>query len=128
VVHSSVLPIATDNECLTGGGFSLDKTVCFGSPEFIVDCFGSLSLSPKGSNSGPILVGSTHSGSLSLRPMIEDSTKEFYMASSGEGGSGLPSSPWHGTGAVPVPPATTPWLEDILITQAMTTVPLWHAF
>jgi hypothetical protein len=128
VVHSSVLPIATDNECLTGGGFSLDKTVHFGSLEFIVDCFGSLSLSPKGSNSGPVLMGSTHSWSPSLRPMTEDSTKEFYMASSGEGGSGLPSSPWHSTGAPSVPLATTPWLEDILVTQAMTTVPLLHAF
>jgi hypothetical protein len=33
------------------------------------------------------------------------------MASSKEGGSGLPSSKRHITGAPPAPIATTPWLE-----------------
>jgi hypothetical protein len=55
--------------------------------------------------------------------MIEDSTEEFYTASSEEGGSDLPSSSRHGTGAKPAPVAAAPWMEDVLATQAMTTVP-----
>jgi hypothetical protein len=119
MVHSSMLVIATDGEHLTCGGFSLSETVCFGSLEFITDCFGSLSLFSKGSNSGAIFVGSTRSGSPSPWAMIEDFTKEFYMASSGEGGSNLPLSQRHYTGALPAPVATTPWLEKIPATQAM---------
>jgi hypothetical protein len=42
MVHSSVLIVITDSECLTCSGFSLDETVHFGSLEFIVDCFGGL--------------------------------------------------------------------------------------
>jgi hypothetical protein len=55
--------------------------------------------------------------------MIEDSIEEFYMTSSGERGSSLPSSRRHGTGAPSAVVATTPWLEDALATQAMITVP-----
>jgi hypothetical protein len=53
-------------------------------------------------------MGITHNGSPSLWAMIEDSTEVFYMASSGEGGSRLPSSLTHGTGALFAPVATTP--------------------
>jgi hypothetical protein len=99
-------------------GFSLGKIVCFRGLEFIADCFGDLSLSPKGSNSGVVFMGSTCSGSPSLWDMIEDSTKEFYSASRGEGGGGsiLPFSQMHDMGALPSPAATTSWLEDALTT------------
>jgi hypothetical protein len=54
MVHSSTLIVATDGESLACGGFSLNETIHFGSPEFIVYCFDGLSLSPKGSDSGAI--------------------------------------------------------------------------
>jgi hypothetical protein len=91
MVPSSALIIFADGERLTCGGFSLGETVLFGSLEFIVDCFGGLSLSPRRNDSGAAFVGSTRSGPPSLlRAMIEDSTKEFYMTSIGEG---APASP-----------------------------------
>jgi hypothetical protein len=89
MVYSSVLAMATDGECLTCGGFSLSKTIHFGSLEFITDCFGDLSLSNKGSDSGAIFMRTIHSGSPSLWALIDDSIYEFYMASSGEGSSDL---------------------------------------
>jgi hypothetical protein len=51
IVHPSMLTIGTDIEHLTCSGFSLGKTVCFGSLVFITDCFGSQSLSPSRGNS-----------------------------------------------------------------------------
>jgi hypothetical protein len=45
------------------------------------------------------------------------------MASSGEGGSDLPSPRRCGTGVSPTPITATPWMEDALATQAMTLVP-----
>jgi hypothetical protein len=63
MVHSSILTVATDDEWLTCGSFSLTETIHFGTLEFITDCFDSMSLSPKGSNSSAIFVGTTHSGS-----------------------------------------------------------------
>jgi hypothetical protein len=91
MVHSSALAISADGECLTCSGFSLSKTVRFGSLEFIADCFGGLSLSPRRNDSGAAFMGSTHTRPPSLlRAMIEDSTKEFYMTSSGEGASTSP--------------------------------------
>jgi hypothetical protein len=125
MVHSLVLAITTDGEHLTCGDLSLSKTIHFGNLDFIADCFGSLSLSPKEGDSGAAFMGTTRSRSPSLRAMIGDSTEEFYMATSGEGGSNLPSSMRHDTGATPAPVATTPWLQDIPATQSMTTVPLW---
>jgi hypothetical protein len=120
MVHSSALVISIDGECLMCGGFSLNEIVRFESLEFIVDYFGGLSLSPSGNDSGTTFMGSTRSESSLLWAMIEDSTEEFYMASSEEGGSSLPSSRRHGTGAPPGPIATTPWLEDAPATQVMT--------
>jgi hypothetical protein len=124
MVHSSTLAVSTDSEHLTCSGFFLSKTDCFGSLEFVTDCFSNLSLSPRRNDSGATFMGSTHSGPPSpLRAMIEVSTEEFYMASSREGDSILPSSQRQGTGASPAPVTTSPWLEDASATQAMMTVP-----
>jgi hypothetical protein len=51
-------------------------------------------------------------------------TDEFYTASSGEGGSGLPSSRRRGMGTSSTLVATTPWVKDTPTTYAMTTVSL----
>jgi hypothetical protein len=90
------------------------ETVRLGSFEFITDCFDDLSLSPRRKDSGATFMGSTRSGLLSPWAMIEGSTKEFYMASSGEGSSGLLFPQSHDMGAPPAPIATEPWLKDIL--------------
>jgi hypothetical protein len=96
MVHSPMLAISTDVECLTWRGFSLGEIVRFRSVEFITNCFGGMSLSPGRNDSGAAFIGSTHSvPPSSLWAMIEDSTKEFHMASSGEGGSSLPSPRRH---------------------------------
>jgi hypothetical protein len=114
MVHSSVLAISTNGECLTCGGFSLGKTVAFGSLDFITDCFGGLSLSPRWGDSGTSIMGTPCSRPPTpLWAMIEDSTKELFTTSSGEGGgSGLPPSRRHNTGALCSPVVTTPWLEN----------------
>jgi hypothetical protein len=62
MVHSSMLAVTTDGECLACGGLSLGETVHFRSLEFIADCFDSLSLSPKRNNSGAVFVGTTCNG------------------------------------------------------------------
>jgi hypothetical protein len=61
-VPSSTLTVSADGERLTCGGFSLREIVYFGSLEFIIDCFGSLSLSPRRSDSDATIMGSTQSG------------------------------------------------------------------
>jgi hypothetical protein len=55
--------------------------------------------------------------------MIEDSTKEFHTASSGEGGSDLPSPRRHDLGALPAPVTIPPQLGDTLATLAVMTIP-----
>jgi hypothetical protein len=86
MVHSSTITIATDGEHLTYSGFSLSKTIHFGSLEFIIDCFDSLSFSTRRSDSSAIFVGMARNGLPSLRTILMDSTDKFYMASSREGG------------------------------------------
>jgi hypothetical protein len=126
MVPSSTLTVSTDGECWICGGFSLGETVCLGSFESIIDYFSDLSLSPRRSYSGTTFMGPTSSRSPSLqRAMIEDSTKEFHTMSSEEKGSSIPSPRRHGTGILPAPVTTTPWMENTLTTQAMMTVPPW---
>jgi hypothetical protein len=84
-----------------------------------------MSVSPKVSNSGVVFMGATHSGLPSLCTILEDSTDEFYMASSGEESSGLPVSQRCSMGKPPASISTTPWSEDALTPQAMTMVPSW---
>jgi hypothetical protein len=71
MVPSSVLAVSVDCEHLTCDGFSLGETVHSGSHEFIAECFGGLSLSPRRDNSGTTFVGSTHSGPLLYRQLVE---------------------------------------------------------
>jgi hypothetical protein len=124
MVLSSVLVVAVDGECLACGGFTLGETVHFGRLEFITDCFGGMSLSPRRDGSDVAFMGSTHRRPPSpLWAMMGDSTKEFHMVSSGEVGSSLPSPRRHDTGAPPSPATTTSWLESTPATQAMMTVP-----
>jgi hypothetical protein len=61
MVHLAMLAITADGEFLTCGDFSLDEIVHFGSLEFIIDCFSSLSLSPNWKDTGAIFVGTTRS-------------------------------------------------------------------
>jgi hypothetical protein len=124
MVPSSTLAVSTDSECLMWGAFSLSETVHLGWFEFIADYFNGLSLSPRRSYLGSTFMGSTHSGTLPLRwAMIEDSTEEFHTASSGEGGSSLPSPRRRCTGAPFAHVTTTPWMENTPATQAMMMVP-----
>jgi hypothetical protein len=125
MVHSSTLAVTTDSEHLIRGGFSLGETVHFGSLEFIVDCFSSMSLSPKGSNLGIVFMGATCSWSPLLRTILKDSTDEFYTTSSREGSSGHPVSRRCNMGTPYAPIATTPWPEDAFTPQTMMTVPPW---
>jgi hypothetical protein len=109
MVHSSMLAITTDSELLTYGGFSLNETVHFGSLEFM---------------------GTAHNRSPSLHPILEDSSDEFNMTSSGEGSSYFPTSQRHSMGMPPAPIITTPWSEDVLAPQTMAmdpprTIVLW---
>jgi hypothetical protein len=123
MIHSSMLVVTTDGERLTCGGFSLDETIRFGSLEFIINCFGSLSFSPKENNSSTIFVETVRNESPSLCTIIEDSIDEFYMTSSGEGNSGFPISRRCSMGTPPTPITTTPWSEDASTLQTITTVP-----
>jgi hypothetical protein len=124
MVHSSTLVITADGKHLTCIGFSLGKTVHFGSLEFITDCFGSLSLSPKGNDPVAIFVGTACIELPSLRTILEDSTDEFYTTSSREGSSDFPIS-WRRNMVTPhVPIMTTPRPEDASAPQTIATVPL----
>jgi hypothetical protein len=64
-------------------GFTLVENIRFGSLEFIADPIDSLSLSAKGNDSSAIFMGMAHSGPPSLCTILEDSTVEFNIASSG---------------------------------------------
>jgi hypothetical protein len=97
MVPSSAIVVATNGERLKCGGFSLGKTIRLGNFEFIADYFCGLSLSPGRGDEGASFMASTCSGaSTPWWAMIEDSTEEFLMASSGEGSFGLPSPRRHG--------------------------------
>jgi hypothetical protein len=62
MVPSSVFVPITGGERSPYGGFPLDKTIHFGSLEFIADQFSNLSLSPLGSSLGAIIMGPARGG------------------------------------------------------------------
>jgi hypothetical protein len=126
MVPSSAITITADDECLTCCGFSLGETVRLGNFKIIADYFSGLSPSPKRADAGAAFMGSTNSGAPTpWWSTIEDSTKEFLMASSGEGSFGLPSHRRRGTGALLTPVTSTPRMKKAPTTQATMTVPPW---
>jgi hypothetical protein len=82
MVHSPKLVVA-DGKHQTGGGFTLGEIICFGSLEFITDCFGNFGLSNEGNVIGIVLVGMAHNRSLSLHTILEESANEGDTTSSG---------------------------------------------
>jgi hypothetical protein len=114
MILSSSITAAADGEHLMCGGFSLDEPVCLGNFDFIIDYFGSLSLSPRRGNEGAVFVGLTRSGvSTPHQATIEDSTEEFLTMSSREGSFSHPSPRWRSTGGS-FAPTTTTWKESAL--------------
>jgi hypothetical protein len=106
--------------------FSLSETVHLGNFEFIADYFDGLSLSPRRGDSGIAFMGPTHTGaSFPRQAMIEDSSEEFLMTSSRDGGFGLPCPRRRGMGASLTQVTTTSWIENAPIARAMMMVPLW---
>jgi hypothetical protein len=123
MVPSSALTIVANGEHLSCDVFSLSKTICFGSLEFITDCFGGLSLSCMGDDSDAGVMGSTDGGTPSpLRAMTGDFVEEFHMAMDGKGRIDILSPRWHDMGASTAPTTTIPWPETTPTTQAMTTI------
>jgi hypothetical protein len=119
MVPSSVLTVAADGDHLTCGGFSLGKTICLGSFEFITYYF---------SGKSPLLGGATQALAswaqleVGHRPAVgHDRGLHQGVTHSIKwgGGSGLPSPRRHSTGAPPTPVATSPCMENASATQAM---------
>jgi hypothetical protein len=59
--------------------------------------------------------------------MIEDSTEEVLIVSSGDGGFDLPSPRRHSMGASLTPITTIPQMENAPAAQGTMTVPPWMA-
>jgi hypothetical protein len=112
MVPASTIAVIADGEHLTCGRFSLSKTVHLRNFEFIADYFGGMSLSHRKGDEGVTFMGSTRGGVSTPRwAMIEDSTEEFLMASSGEGCFSLPSPGRRGVGASLTPITTDTMAE-----------------
>jgi hypothetical protein len=90
MVHSLKPVIITDGNHQTGVGFALCETIRFGSLEFMAERFSSLSLSPKGNDSGTVFIGMVDNGSLSLHSILKESINEDDMTSYGGGKLGPP--------------------------------------
>jgi hypothetical protein len=128
MVPSYVITIAADGEHLTSGGLSLSKTVRHGNFKFITDYIDGLSLSPRRGDTGVAFMGSTHRGAPTpQRAIIENSTKEFLVMSSGEGSFSLPSPRRHDMGVFLAPITTTTRMENGPAAQAMMMIPPWTA-
>jgi hypothetical protein len=125
IVHSPKLTVITDGKHQTGGSFTHDETIHFGSLEFIANCFSTLSLSDEGNGSGAVFGGIAHSGSPSLLPILEDSTDEGDTASSGGISSSFPVSRECNL-VTPFAPITTATPSEATPTPfAITIISLW---
>jgi hypothetical protein len=124
MVHTLKLVIMDDNKHSASVSFTHDKTIHFGSLEFIADHFSSLSLSDKRNVSGVVFVGMTHSGSPSMHAILEDSVDEGNTTSSGGGSSGFPISRECNVVTLTVPITTMPPSEGTLMLLDIVIVPL----
>jgi hypothetical protein len=96
MVPSSPLAITSDGECLMCGCFSLGKTICPGSFEFIANYFRGLSLSPRRGNSRTAFMGSIHSGTWYRTPLRSSSWCQVGKGAPASRLRPLPSQPHHG--------------------------------
>jgi hypothetical protein len=80
MVYSPKLSFVVNCSNPTVVGFTLRKTICFGSLEFTADHLGHLSLSPQDGDSTTLFVGMVHIGSPSLQTALEDSSDESGAA------------------------------------------------
>jgi hypothetical protein len=124
MVHSSTLPVITDNKHQTCGGFTLGETIHFWNLEFITDRFGSLSLSSEGNDTGVVFMGMVHTRSSPLHTILKESTDEDDTTSSGGGSSSFPISRGCNMVTPTVPIRTTPPSEGTLVPLTILTVPL----
>jgi hypothetical protein len=124
MVPSLTLIITADGEFFLLCDFSLSETIRYGRLEFIADCFGGLSLSPRRDSSDAATMGSTRSRPPSpLQAMTRDSTKELHTASDRDGGLNVPSPRRHDIGASLTPAITMSWPENTPTTQSMMMIP-----
>jgi hypothetical protein len=124
MVPSLTLIITADGEFFLLCDFSLSETIRYGRLEFIVDCFGGLSLSPQRDSSDAATMGSTRSRPPSpLQAMTRDSTKELHTTSDRDGGLNVPSPRRHDMGASLTPAITMSWPENTPTTQSMMMIP-----
>lgn len=89
---SLMFTIATDGELLTNTRFTPGEVFCFGTFDFVVDRFGYLGVSDEGNVPSPVFVGMTHSGSDSLRTILEDDVEDEDMTASDGGSSDFPAA------------------------------------
>jgi hypothetical protein len=93
MVHSSTLiVVAANGKHQTGGGFTLDETIRFGSLKFITNHFGNLSLSDEENDSVTVFMGMAHNGLPSLHNILEESADEGDTTSNRGGSSSFPIS------------------------------------
>jgi hypothetical protein len=100
------------------------KSIHFGSLEFVADHFGVLSLFPEGNDLGVAFVEMVHSGSPSLHTILEESTNEDNITSSGGGSSAFLISQGCNMVTPTVPVTTTPPSEGTSVPLTIPTVPL----
>jgi hypothetical protein len=124
MVQSPKFTFVANSNNLTGVGFTPGKTIFFGSLDFIADRLGNLSLSPQGNDSTIIFFGMVHNGSSSLHTILEESSDEGDMVSSG-GGSSCFLGPRGCNVVTPIVPiATALPSENTLVLLTIPTVPL----
>jgi hypothetical protein len=127
MVPSLKLAVITDGEHLTDVGFTHGKTIHFGSPEFIADYFGKLSLSDEGKVPDVVFMEMTHNGSPSLHTILEESANEGDTTSSGGGSSGFSISRGCNMATPSTLITTTPPSEGTPTPLTIATVPLQAA-
>jgi hypothetical protein len=124
MVYSPKLTFIDNGNNQTKVELAPSKTICFGSLEFTTDCFGHLSLSPKGNDLGTAFIGMVHSGSPSLHTILEESSDKGNAASGNGGSYGFPDPRGCNMVTPIVPITTTPLPESTLAHLTILTVQL----